>query len=359
VLVVNPAVRPDNAYVAMARRHGIRVTSEIELFLERARCRLVAVTGTTGKSTTAAMLTAILQSAGRTAHLGGNFGTSLLPLVDSLSASDWAVLELSSFQLAWLADATPLPPLGILTNFSPNHLDWHGSLAEYRRAKERLCGDPAAKLAVLDRNQPGLATWQLACGVQEQSPWPVAEIPPLTVRGDHNRHNAGLAAAAAQSVGCSVAAIRDGLAGFAGLPHRLEWVGRVAGRTFFNDSKATTPAATRAALDQFDGHVWLLAGGHAKGLDLSDLADAIARQSKGVACFGAAGPALGDLFRAAQATCAWHVTDTLPQALAWCWERSRPGDAVVLSPACASLDQYPDYRARGAHFVQLVRALAL
>jgi UDP-N-acetylmuramoylalanine--D-glutamate ligase len=364
VIVVNPAVKPDDAFVKVARRSGAAITSEIELFLERCPAHPIGVTGSNGKSTTAAMLAAILEADGRRAWLGGNIGRSLLPDLHRMRATDWVVLELSSFQLAWLPDRDPLPRIVVVTSFSPNHLDWHGTLAHYAASKRRLLsglrGDGVAVLDAADPAVRGLLEGlgkRADDGCRVVAPLPEEQLPQLPVPGTHNRRNASLAAAAADCAGCSRAAITRGLRSFAGLPHRLEPLGEVAGREFYNDSMATTPESAAAALETFSGRAWLLAGGHDKGSDMLPLGAAIAGHARGAAFYGAAREKLLSIARRKAPAAPLHAAERLDEALAWCFPRSRAGDAIVLSPACASYDQFRDYRHRGAHFAALVNGL--
>ncbi len=358
IVVVNPAVRLDNSHVARARVTGATITSELELLLRRLPCPAVAVTGSNGKSTTAAMIAAILTAAGRVVYLGGNIGRSLLPELRRMTPDSWAVLEVSSFQLAWLSNTCPLPQIGVLTNFSPNHLDWHGTLEEYASAKARLfVGEHAARVAVLGDESlsalPGVATVAGKTALSDSS----EKLPPLRVPGDHNRRNAACAAAAARAAGCSQEAIQTGLRQFSGLPHRLELVGATAGREFYNDSMATTPESAAAALETFTGRAWLLAGGYDKGVDYAPLVTAIGQHARGAALYGATGPRLFEQLRAAGARCPLALFETLDAATGWCWEQSRAGDCIVLSPASASYDQFVDYRERGARFTALAQSL--
>ena len=223
LIVVNPAVRPDSPWVA-ARAASAQITSEIELFLAACPAPVIGVTGTAGKSTTASMIAAIIRAAGRPVWLGGNIGRSLLGELPRIGPDDRVVLELSSFQLHWLSEAARWPRWGVLTNFAPNHLDWHGSVERYRAAKQRL----------LDH-------------AEDCPSWDDCDLPPLSVPGRHNRANAALAAGAACAAGADRAAVERGLADFAALPHRLEFAAEIAGRTFYDDSKATTPEAAIAA----------------------------------------------------------------------------------------------------------------
>ncbi len=355
-IVVNPAVRPEHPCLQIARASGAILTSEIELFLHRCPANVVGVTGSNGKSTTCSMLAAMLTAAGRRVWLGGNIGRSLLGDLGHMTAGDWVVLELSSFQLAHLSERAPLPAIAIVTNCTPNHLDWHGSLDAYRRAKQRIvCGQPADSLLVLNPWDPELASWAALARGRTCGAWPLEAIPPLAVPGIHNRHNAACAAAAALAAGASAGAVRDALRAFCGLEHRLQWVANVAGRRIYNDSKATTPAATMAALAALEGDVWLLAGGTSKGAAFDALARTIITRARGAAFFGAARDELRHCVQSQRAGFSILATEQLGDALDWCWRQSRAGDAIVLSPACASHDQFRDFQERGEMFCRLVR----
>ncbi len=355
IVVVNPAVRPDHPCLRVAREAGARLTSEIELFLERCPARVIGVSGSNGKSTTATMLAEILRSEGLRTWLGGNIGGSLLDQLDQMRAGDWVVLELSSFQLAHLNRGTPLPEISVITNCTPNHLDWHGTFAEYAAAKRRLLECSAV---VLNADDPVTGKW---CGGgigATHAGWDLGRIPKLLVPGEHNRHNAACAAAAAELVGVIEETIGRTLAGFGGLEHRIEWVAEVNGLRFYNDSKATSPSATMAALAAIDGPVWLLAGGASKGTSFNDLAAAAVERTRGVAVFGQAGDLLRSSIRARDANHPAHGCETLAAALPWCVERSNTGDAILLSPACASFDQFDGFEDRGRRFVEMVRRFA-
>jgi UDP-N-acetylmuramoylalanine--D-glutamate ligase len=357
-LVVNPAVRPDHPLVQLAQRSGARVTSEIELFLDACPSRIVGVTGSNGKSSTATMIADILKLSGNRTWLGGNLGGSLLDDVDRMQADDLVVLELSSFQLYWLRPDCPMPNVAVVTNCTPNHLDWHGSPEHYAKAKQRLLrGQSADGIAILDRHAPGLGSWAELARGRVQEPWPESKLPSLAVEGGHQRFNAGCAAAAAAALGCSADVICQGLIHHRGLKHRLEFLGEIAGRRVYNDSKSTTPEATKAALATCPKPIWLLAGGLSKGIDLGGLAETIVKEACGAALFGDCGNELHAfvLERAPNFPC--RDFPTLGEALSWCWSKSEAGATIVLSPACASHDQYRDYHHRGDAFVALVHAL--
>lgn len=354
-VVANPAVRPDHACLSAARAAGVTVTSEIELLLTHCPARVIGVTGSNGKSTTAAMLAHVLTAAGRRNWLGGNIGGSLLGDLEQMHRDDWVVLELSSFQLAHLSDAAPRPELAVITNCTPNHLDWHDSFALYARAKRRILGSPTTR-AIVDPTDPVSSRWPHPDRTRQS--WPLERVGPLALPGRHNRQNAALAAAAAEAVGVSPDTIRAGLAHFVGLEHRLQPLAPVAGRRCYNDSKATTPAATRAALDAVRGPLWLLAGGVSKGADFDDVARHVVRRACGAAVFGESRRQWQAALSTAAKSFRVHVGESLREAFDWCWQQSSSGDALLLSPACASHDQFQDYQARGAAFGALVEARA-
>jgi len=357
-VVVNPAVRPGNRFVRLARQSGARLTSEVDLFLRECPARIIGVTGSNGKSTTAAMIQRIIESHGRRAWLGGNIGRSLLECLDQIDPEDWVVLELSSFQLWYSAADVRMPQVAVVTNCSPNHLDWHGTYANYIAAKQRLLVNQTADdLAVLGPNDPEVGSWGAV--VRGRLLPPVCDdlIPTLLVPGEHNRRNALCAATAAAGVGCSREAIRRGLRTFTTLPGRLDPLGQIAGRRVYDDSAATTPEGTIAALEASQGPLWLLAGGSDKGLGFDGLAAAIIRSASGAAFYGATSRLLQEEVAKAAPGFPAVAVQTMAQALDWCWRRSRPGDRVLLSPACASHDQFLNFRSRSAEFRRLVEAL--
>lgn len=357
LVVVNPAVPPSNRALGWAREAGAALTSETELFLAACPAPVIGITGSNGKSTTAAMTAAILHADGRRVWLGGNIGRSLLDDLGRIGPSDWVVLELSSFQLARLSVGARFPHVAVVTNCSPNHLDWHGGYDDYVAAKQRLLsGQSPDGIAVLNPRDPEVGGWSSIVRGRQCLVPDEATLPKLRLPGAHQRANAACAAAAAEAVGCEPAAISRGLADFVGLPHRLEFVAEVDGRRFYNDSASTTPESTTAALESFE-RAWLLVGGAEKGASFQAMLTALARRAAGVAFYGAAGDRLASAFATLSPRCAFRYETALPAALEWCWRRARPGEAIVLSPGCASFDQYRDYRERGEHFVALARDL--
>ncbi len=370
LVVVNPAVRPDNRFLRIAISSGVPTTSEIELFLDACPAKIVGVTGSNGKSTTAAMTAAIFQAAGRKTWLGGNIGASLLEHLgaigpmdadrsrDAIGPQDAVVLELSSFQLWHLSPRARPVDVAVVTNCNPNHLDWHGTWADYVAAKQRILSRQGPEgLAVLNTSDPELSTWTRTVRGRLVPPASEGEIPPLAAPGQHNRLNARCAAAAATAAGCSCEAVRAGLASFKPLSQRLEPLGVLAGRRVYNDSSATTPESTIAALESIEGHLWLLAGGADKGSDFRPLVRQIARRARGAAFFGKVRKVLCDYLLQDDPRFPCTAVETMAEALAWCWDQSRPGDVILFSPACSSHDQFQNFRQRGEQFAERVRRM--
>ncbi len=377
MVVVSPAVPRTNRFLKIARDAGVVVTSEMNLFWQHNRGRVVAVTGSNGKSTTTAMIHAILAADGRRCHLGGNIGRSLLPIVDEIGSDDIVVLELSSFQLEDLAPLKPQPDVAVVTNFTPNHLDRHGTLDDYRRAKQYLLAwQRSDQLAILNGDDADVTQWSTAarrlyftarasdrhgiygekgdavfCDGDKRLRFSLSGW--LTLPGAHNFQNAQAAACCGLALGVSVEALESGLRSFQALPHRLQFVGEHGGRRYYDDSIATTPESVAAALDAFDGPVVLLAGGYDKGIDLTDFARMIGRRCKAIALLGQTGPRLQSVLQD-DSTAAFRLCENLEEAVWWCHTRAEAGDVVLLSPGCASYDWFCDFRERGRVFTELV-----
>jgi len=359
LVVVNPAVRPNSPWLQVARQSGARLRTEIELFIEACPAQIVGVTGSNGKSTTAAMIASILRAAGHRALLGGNIGGSLLEQLPEIGPGDWAVLEISSFQLWHFSPDARMPRVAVVTGCTPNHLDWHDTFDEYAAAKQRILdGQTSDDIAVLNTHDLEVASWpHLVRGRLIPLP-PLEELPPLSLPGEHNRVNAACAAAAALGADCDRQAVQQGLQSFRGLPQRLQWLAVIEGRPIYNDSTATTPESTIAALRAMDVPTWLLAGGMNKGCRFDPLAAEIARRARGAVFFGASREELRRCLAAKAPQLPCTAVETMEEALRWCWQRSRSGEAILLSPACASTDQFRNFRQRGERFNELIRELA-
>jgi UDP-N-acetylmuramoylalanine--D-glutamate ligase len=218
---------------------------------------------------------------------------------------------------------------------------------------------PPGGLAVFGPVDSELHAWRslVPLSVDLLETWCLDKIPELRIPGTHNRTNAMLAAAAAEKLGVAVEAIRNSLSAFNGLPYRIEFVAEVAGRRFYNDSKSTTPAATNAALVSMNRPTWLLLGGVEQPVDYVELMATVVKRSIGAGFFGASGRKLELLARDRNASFSTYRGESLSEAFHWCWNHSREGDAILLSPACASTDQFQDFTHRGQEFTQLVHSL--
>jgi UDP-N-acetylmuramoylalanine--D-glutamate ligase len=338
VVVKSPGVPGETTLVAAARARAIPVWSEVELGwrLLPSSTRLVGVTGTNGKTTTTELLGAIFRAEGRDVAVAGNVGTPLT----SVRAADWIVCELSSFQLE---DVETLAcDVAVLLNLEPDHIDRHGSFDAYRASKLRIF--ERARACVVPR---GLGLSGIEFGADDELPAEPA------VRGAHNRENAAAATAAARAAGIRDEAIADALRTFPGVPHRLELVGEVDGVRFVNDSKATNVGAARRALAAYgDEPVHLILGGSLKGEDFAPLAADVGANVRSIHLVGAAASGLSAVLERRA-----HDDRTLDRAVSHAFEEAVGGDVVLLSPACASYDQYDNFEQRGEHFRRLVDAL--
>jgi UDP-N-acetylmuramoylalanine--D-glutamate ligase len=334
VVVKSPGVPGEAPLVQAARERGIPVWSEVELGYRRLAgqgTKLVGVTGTNGKTTTTELLGAIFRAAGRDVAVAGNVGTALT----SIEPAEWVVCELSSFQLEDVHELAC--DVAVLLNLEPDHLDRHGTFDAYRAAKLRIF--ERARVTVVPRGM-GLDGIEFAA----DDPLPAE---PLIV-GAHNRENAAAATAAARAAGIGDDAIGEALRTFPGVPHRLELVAERDGVRFVNDSKATNVAAALRALAAYaDEPVHLILGGSPKGEDFGPLAAAIGPNVRAVHLIGTEGPRIGEVVEG-------HVDETLERAVAHARELARAGDVVLLSPACASFDQFTSFEARGDRFRELV-----
>jgi UDP-N-acetylmuramoylalanine--D-glutamate ligase len=380
LIVPSPGIPQHHPVLEAAATRRVPVWSEPELAwrLARGRTRLVAVTGTNGKTTTTEMTAACLR-----APTAGNIGTPLTTLLDADDTPPVVVAELSSFQLRFAH--TLRPTVAVLLNIAPDHLDWHGDMAAYRAAKARLWanqepGDavvvndddaearqaiadhPAASrrlgftLRAPDRDQVGVRNG-VVTAVLDGSESPIVAVERLAVAGPHNVANVCAAAAAALAAGASAATLASPLADYHSGHHRLEHVATVGGVAYVDDSKATNPHAAAAALSSFaEGKVLWIAGGLGKGLSFASLGPLVRRHVRAVFTIGTSGPDVAAVARAVGV--AVHEAGTLDVAVAAAARAARPGDTVLLAPACASMDQFTDYAARGDAFRAAVAALA-
>lgn len=368
LVIANPAVPPSSPYLAAARAAGVPVGSEVALFLDRVDARVIGVTGTQGKSSTCHLLAGILAGAGERAWLGGNIGHSLLDDLDALRPEHFVVLELSSYQLERLPEelsgARPLEA-GVIVNVLADHLERHGSVEAYARAKGRLrelvrpgglflAGPGTAELpAVPDVPVvalPGFGPSELstADGAFRNGPELLAEHGDLLLPGAFQRSNALVALGLAHHLGVPRARLGAALRGVRGLPHRLEPLAPVAGHPVWDNGVSTTPDSTVSALLALDPGLTLVAGGAPKDLPLDELLRVASQRARRVVLFGAAAPRWSPRFRATGLEV--HAVPDVPAAVALALERAAPGEALLFSPAAASFDAYPNFRARAEEF---------
>jgi len=377
MLVVSPAVPRESEYVKAARRAGARLNTEIGLFVERCPARICGITGSNGKSTTVSMLAAILERSGTRFWAGGNIGGSLLAELPEMDHHDIVVLELSSFQLEWLEELEYSPDIACILNILPNHLDRHGTFENYIKAKSAiLTRQKTDDSVILVRDDPetrnlsdrarGKIIWVSARenihgiilddGAIMKKEWKNAETlfdaDILRVPGSHNIVNAMAASACAIELGVDMAAMRDGLASFSGIPHRLEWVGEKEGVSFYNDSKATTPEAALAGITSFDSTVFPILGGYDKKTPFTKMAEELAGKLSWAALIGETAPHIAEELQ--KAGISSEHFDSLEAAFSACVSRAESGSVVLLSPGCASYGMFPNYEARGDVFRALV-----
>jgi UDP-N-acetylmuramoylalanine--D-glutamate ligase len=348
LVIKSPGVPGEAPPVARARRRGVPVWSELELgYRLLPGMELVAVTGTNGKTTTSELLGVMLG-----APVAGNVGRALCELDGAVAAGERVVCEVSSFQLEDVHRFRPRA--AVLLNLEPDHLDRHGSLEAYRDAKLRVFENQGVgDTAVLPRGFGAVP------GAGRRIEFSAADELPAEPRipGAHNRENAAAATAVARALGLGDADIAAGLREFAGVPHRLEPVRELGGVRFVNDSKATNVAAALRGLDSYPDPLHLILGGSLKGESFAPLARAI-RARGGVRSIHLVGQASDELASALDAEgLAYERTGTLERAVAKAAAAAAPGEIVLLSPACASYDQFADFEQRGDEFRRLVEAL--
>jgi len=384
----SPAVREDSPYLARARACGIPIDTEMNLFMRLCGGTIIGITGSQGKTTTTSLIGAILRAANPHTWMGGNIGRSLLPEIDQIAPGDPVVLELSSFQLEDVAEVRRSPRIALLLNLSPNHLDRHGSMARYIAAKCQIFAyQDSADVAILNGDDPQVLA--LAMHLRSQPRFfslghavsdgaylegnrlliaragavcEVCHVADIPLLGRHNVANVLAAVAAADAWGVPPAVMREAIRVFPGVEHRLERVSVLCGVTFYNDSIATSPTATLAALQAIPQPILLIAGGYDKGLPFEALGAAIARRVKGAFLIGKTAPQIARAIEAAR------LPGTPPPPIALCrglqealqeaWSAATSGDVVLLSPACASYDQFPNFVERGRLFKRLVATMA-
>lgn len=373
-IIVSPGIPDSESLLVQARKAGIEIVSDIEIFVEDTQTDFVAITGSNGKSTVTTLVALMCKSAGKPALAGANLGEPALDLLEEGKA-DLFVLELSSFQLHRTQN---LPAkVSVLLNISPDHLDWHSSEQEYRKAKYRIFSEALA--VVFNREDPaaegcaadGVPRISFGMDAPEDGQYGIVNENGIDflARGDklllastemaligvHNQANALAALATGELVGLDMSAMLQVLSEFPGLPHRMQFVACIGGVDYINDSKATNVDAAIASVLSVAGQVVLIAGGQGKGGDFDHLAGSIYEKLRAAIVVGEdaelIASALADLVPV-------HRAATLSEAVLDASTLAHAGDTVLLAPACASFDQFENFMQRGQHFCDSVRELA-
>jgi UDP-N-acetylmuramoylalanine--D-glutamate ligase len=380
LIVLSPGVPVDAPQLAQARNLGEPVIGEIELAAQFLAGPIAAITGANGKTTTTALAGEIIAAGKFSTLVGGNIGTPAISLVDQAGPATWTVLEVSSFQLETIAEFRPR--IAVILNITPDHLDRHKTFVNYVGAKARVFENQCADdFSILNADEPttaGLADRTRAQlfwfsrnkeiekgafargthiyfrdGHGEREIMPLADVP---LKGAHNLENVLAGVSIGMLVGCQPEQIREAVRNFKAVEHRLEFVAKVAGVDYYNDSKATNVDATIKALESFPANILLILGGKDKGSDYTVLTDLLRQRVKRVYTIGAAAAKIESQIQGAAEV---EHAETLENAVRRASESAVPGDVILLAPACASFDQFQNYEHRGRAFKETVHALAM
>ena len=376
-IFVSPGVPASSPAAAVPAAHGIPLSSATALFFELCSGPIVGVTGSSGKTTTTSLTGSIFREWGVQSIVGGNIGVPMLNRLAEITPRTWSVLELSSFQLA---DLRCSPNIGAILNITPNHLDRHPDMEDYVRAKANIIGHQHPEdSAVLNADDPIVASLPHASRTVQfslkgpvphgswldrgllrlsDSPDPLIERSEIPLRGLHNVANVLAAAAISRAAGSPPGAIANAIRRFKPVPHRLETVATVDGVDYVNDSIATSPERSSAALLAIDTPIVLIAGGRDKHLPMADWAQLIVERARAVVLVGEAAPLIADAVAATGRDVAIARAHSFGETVPLARSFARPGDTVLLSPGGTSFDEFRDYEARGEAFRQAVRALA-
>jgi UDP-N-acetylmuramoylalanine--D-glutamate ligase len=377
LIVVSPGVPLDTPELVQARNFGRPVIGELELAARFLRGKILAVTGSNGKTTTTSLLGEILEKSGVPTQVGGNIGVPVVALIDESTDATWNVLEVSSFQLESTEEFHP--KIAVILNITPDHLDRHGTFENYALAKERIfsqqtendfCVLNADNIRAAGSAKRSKATiyWFSLEHPVEQGTWveggsilfrsgpattaeavmPLSSIP---LKGEHNVENVLAAVCAARLAGVSAETVCAAVEQFKAVEHRLEYVTTLNGIEIYNDSKATNVDATAKAIAAFPGNIHLILGGKDKNSDYTELSDLLRSRVKAVYTIGSAAAKIESQLRGVVAL---HSCETLQKAISAISAAAHPGDVVLLAPACSSFDQFESYEHRGRVFKELV-----
>ncbi|SMO48069.1 UDP-N-acetylmuramoyl-L-alanine--D-glutamate ligase [Melghirimyces algeriensis] len=381
LLVKNPGIPYHIPLITRAQDLGIPVVTEVEVAYLLTEANIIGITGSNGKTTTTSLVGRMLSKGQLPSRVAGNIGMALSELAPAMREEEWLICELSSFQLKGTHKFHPR--IGAILNVVPAHLDYHGSMEDYRESKKKLfsnqqIGDVAvlnwdsAECRAIAQELKGEIWWFsrqeiVNRGVMVDEGWVVAHLPnhkesvrilPISsvpLPGVH-KENALAAATIALAAGCPVEAVREELATFTGVEHRLEHVATIDGVRYYNDSKATNPKAAAAALESFEDPVVLIAGGLDRGIDFRELTSVFQKRLKGIVAFGQTADTLLNRAKEAGVSLRKQVAD-IAEAVDCACQMAEPGDVVLLSPACASWDMYTSFEERGSMFKQAVHRL--
>ena len=379
-----PGMYYNNEVLTKARKEGIVVTSEMETFFDLCPCKIYGVTGSDGKTTTTTLISEFLKAEGKRVHIGGNIGKALLPLVETMSESDVAVVELSSFQLISMRTS---PNVAVITNISPNHLDVHGTMEEYIESKTNLIAhqngysrtvlnaDNEETMKLADKVRGKLVTFSLKkpvergsylrddgmlCYTEKGETTEIVHKDDIRIPGIHNVANY-LTAISAVWGEVSIQSIVQVAQNFGGVEHRIEFVRELDGVKYYNDSIATSPTRVIAGLNSFNQKLIVIAGGYDKKIPFEPMADIVNEKVKVLILLGAT----ADKIEKAVTESKLYPESglkilrekSLEDAVMTAQHIAGPGDVVTLSPACASFDLYPNFEARGQHYKKIVNSL--
>ncbi len=384
VVFRTPGMYFNNPALTKAREAGVVITSEMEVFFDLCPCKIYAVTGSDGKSTSTTLIAEILAAAGKTVHKGGNIGRALLPIIESISEEDAAVVELSSFQLISMRRS---PDTALITNITPNHLDVHGTMEEYTECKTHLLAHQNAfSRAALNLDNEGTRAlapmvrgklnWftrreipergaflredGMLCYTEKGKVTPVVHKDDIRIPGMHNVENF-LGVIAALWGDAAIADFVKVAKEFGGVEHRIEFVREVNGVKWYNDSIATSPTRVLAGLRSFDKKIIVLAGGYDKKIPFEPMAETVCERVKVLILMGVTAPKIEAAVTAAKnydpASLKILHASSMEEAVAIAQKEAGNGDIVTLSPACASFDLYPNFEARGLHYKGIVKEL--
>jgi UDP-N-acetylmuramoylalanine--D-glutamate ligase len=378
LIVVSPGVPSDQPQLQQARTLGIPVIGEVELAFRFLQGKVLAITGSNGKTTTTTLVGEILAMSGRKTLVGGNIGTPVISLAGHSTPESMVVLEVSSFQLESIKQFRPW--IATVLNITPDHLDRHHTFQAYADAKARIFeNQKTSDFAILNADDPacvalkdkvkGSLLWfsrkeRVETGTfvkdgqiifrQNGEEQPVLSRADIELKGEHNVENVLAAVAMTMVAGCAPQQVRQAVKEFRAVEHRLELVATINGVTFYNDSKATNVDATMKALESFPAHIHIILGGKDKDSDYSTLMPLLRERVKRVYLIGAAADKIA---AQVQNFAAVVRSGTLERAVHQAFDAAKPGDVVLLAPACASFDQFENYEHRGRVFKELVQSL--